>query len=449
MNQNEKIVIAMVGLPARGKSYIARKVARYLNWTGLKATVFNIGMYRRHIVGIDCDSNFFDPNNKDAIKARENCAIEAVNDLIAYLKGIFKSNLDDGDIAILDGTNTKVDRRMFIKKYLSENLDVPYKLIWLESICNDKVVIEKNILKTKITSPDYKNWNDLEMAAEDFRKRIKEYEKVYESVSVELDGPEAAYIQIINQGVQMVLRNIKGYVQSKLISYLINLHTGDRPIYFARPGETESETLSKLGGDKNLTDNGVRYAEYLANFFKNESLSFINFQDKPKLYCSTMKRSLETGEKLSFLNEISVMKTLDELNIGLRDDMTLEEIERNHPNEYEELMKDPLRYRFPRGESYMDLIHRIEPMIYELERRKGPIIIIAHLGIIRCLYGYFTCAPLDLIPKLNIPNNTVIKFIPEAYGFTEERFTINMKDGCVINDPNRFLFNDQLNHIPG
>jgi adenylylsulfate kinase-like enzyme len=44
MNQNEKIIIAMVELPARGKSYIARKVERYLNWTGLKATVFNIGM---------------------------------------------------------------------------------------------------------------------------------------------------------------------------------------------------------------------------------------------------------------------------------------------------------------------------------------------------------------------------------------------------------------------
>jgi hypothetical protein len=87
MNQDEKIVISMVGLPARGKSYIARKVARYLNWTGLKARVFNIGMYRRHLVGIDCDAKFFDPNNKDAQKARDLCAVEAINDLIQYLQG--------------------------------------------------------------------------------------------------------------------------------------------------------------------------------------------------------------------------------------------------------------------------------------------------------------------------------------------------------------------------
>jgi adenylylsulfate kinase-like enzyme len=88
--QNEKIIIAMVGLPARGKSYIARKVARYLSWTGLKAKVFNIGMYRRQKVGIECDSTFFDPNNKEAIKARDNCAIEAINDLINYIKSNFK-----------------------------------------------------------------------------------------------------------------------------------------------------------------------------------------------------------------------------------------------------------------------------------------------------------------------------------------------------------------------
>jgi predicted kinase len=353
MNENEKIVIAMVGLPARGKSYIARKVARYLNWTGLKSRVFNIGMYRRHLVGIDCDATFFDPNNKDAQKARENCAIEAMNDLILYIQGKPMLTLGEGDIAILDGTNTRKERRVFISTYLNENIHCSYKLIWLESICTLSEIIEKNILKTKVTSPDYKHWNDCEKAAEDFRNRIKEYEKIYESLSPELDGEDAAYIQIINQGIQIVLRNIKGYMQSKLISYLINLHTGDRQIYFAIPGETGYDLLNKLGGDNSLTDNGIRYATYLSDFFNEESVNFKNFEEKPTLYCSTLKRSLETGNRLTFLNEISVVKTLDEINMGLRDEMTMDEIERDYSTEYEEMRKDPLNYRFPRGESYM------------------------------------------------------------------------------------------------
>src|SRR4051812_14761622 len=105
---------------------------------------------------------------------------------------------------------------MFITNYLNYNLNCNYKLIWLESICTLPEIIERNILKTKVTSPDYKHWDDQDKAADDFRNRIKEYEKVYEPISAELDGKDTAYIQIINQGKQIVLRNIKGYIQSKL-----------------------------------------------------------------------------------------------------------------------------------------------------------------------------------------------------------------------------------------
>lgn len=36
-----------VGLPARGKSYIAHKVVGFLRWRGLQCDVFNVGKYRR------------------------------------------------------------------------------------------------------------------------------------------------------------------------------------------------------------------------------------------------------------------------------------------------------------------------------------------------------------------------------------------------------------------
>lgn len=86
MEQGEKMIIGMVGLPARGKSYIARKLARYLSWAGLKAKVFNIGMYRRVIVGVDCNANFFDQSNKEGLKSREKCAVLALEDMVSFLK---------------------------------------------------------------------------------------------------------------------------------------------------------------------------------------------------------------------------------------------------------------------------------------------------------------------------------------------------------------------------
>ncbi|KAF3394149.1 hypothetical protein F1880_005522 [Penicillium rolfsii] len=46
-----KLVIVMVGLPARGKSYITKKLARYLNWLQHDTEIFNVGERRRVAAG--------------------------------------------------------------------------------------------------------------------------------------------------------------------------------------------------------------------------------------------------------------------------------------------------------------------------------------------------------------------------------------------------------------
>lgn len=61
----------MVGLPARGKTYISRKLARYLNWIGIKTKVFNVGEYRREAVKSYHGKDFFDPDNKYAVEIRK------------------------------------------------------------------------------------------------------------------------------------------------------------------------------------------------------------------------------------------------------------------------------------------------------------------------------------------------------------------------------------------
>ena len=326
-----------------------------------------------------------------------------------------------------------------------------YKLLWLESICTIPDIVERNIFKTKLTSPDYINWSDVDKIAEDFRNRIHEYEKVYESLSKELDGENAAFIKIINQGSQIVMRNVRGYLESKILSYLINLHTGDRPIYFTRHGESEYNQKGLLGGDSYLSELGQKYGKLLAEFFQTEKKNCWSElkEELPTVYCSSMKRAIQTAENLIDISIPIIMKSLDEINTGLRDGFSYEEIKKNYPEEYEERNKDKLNYRYPRGESYMDVIQRIEPMIYELERKRGPVIIVGHQGMIRCLYGYFACVPSATIPNLDIPIHTVIKFIPAAYGFSEERYVINPTTGEIKNDNSTILkFEDTLCHIP-
>ncbi|KAJ2795910.1 6-phosphofructo-2-kinase, partial [Coemansia helicoidea] len=79
-DSDHKLVVVMVGLPARGKSYIVKKLKRYLSWLGFQTKIFNVGDRRRLAGPIDepeprikaCraqrdtphTSDFFDPDNQ-------------------------------------------------------------------------------------------------------------------------------------------------------------------------------------------------------------------------------------------------------------------------------------------------------------------------------------------------------------------------------------------------
>ena len=47
-----KLVVVMVGLPARGKSYITKKIQRYLSWQQHETRIFNVGNRRRVAAGV-------------------------------------------------------------------------------------------------------------------------------------------------------------------------------------------------------------------------------------------------------------------------------------------------------------------------------------------------------------------------------------------------------------
>ena len=63
-SMEKKIILIMVGLPARGKSYTSNNLQRYLSWSGLKCRVFNSGNLRRERYPDKTEHNFFDPNNQ-------------------------------------------------------------------------------------------------------------------------------------------------------------------------------------------------------------------------------------------------------------------------------------------------------------------------------------------------------------------------------------------------
>lgn len=77
-------------------------------------------------------------------------------------------------------------------------------------------------------------------------------------------------------------------------------------------------------------------------------------------------------------------------------------------------------YRYQGGESYRDVVIRLEPIIMEMERGSD-IMVVTHQAILRCIYAYFMNVPQDQSPWMEIPLHTVIKLTPRAYGTQEER----------------------------
>lgn len=49
------------------------------------------------------------------------------------------------------------------------------------------------------------------------------------------------------------------------------------------------------------------------------------------------------------------------------------------------------------GESYLDVIQRLEPVISELERERESVVIVSHQAVLRALYGYFLGVPPDQV----------------------------------------------------
>lgn len=185
-----KLVIIMVGLPARGKSYITKKIQRYLSWQQHNTKIFNVGNRRRIAAGVanatdgsptsttnridvpsqaatilskgtkgpdivveeptkfnlddaakdagssermDQSANFFDPKNEVASKIREQVALDTLDELLAYLLH------QGGAVGILDATNSTIHRRKLLVDHIKAR-EPKLGILFIESVCHDQNV---------------------------------------------------------------------------------------------------------------------------------------------------------------------------------------------------------------------------------------------------------------------------------------------------------------------
>lgn len=106
-----------------------------------------------------------------------------------------------------------------------------------------------------------------------------------------------------------------------------------------------------------------------------------------------------------------------------------------YPEEYRLRQQDKLGHRWPRGESYLDVISRLEPLIHELENFREPVLLVGHQAVLRIIYAYFTARPRQEAPKLSFPLNTVVRLIPRTHECGEEHFHIGSGQEDAVEPP--------------
>ncbi|KAL0434691.1 UNVERIFIED_CONTAM: 6-phosphofructo-2-kinase/fructose-2,6-bisphosphatase [Sesamum radiatum] len=213
--EDRHLAIVLVGLPARGKTFTAAKLTRYLRWLGHDTKHFNVGKYRRLKHGVnqvlsvgdisflfcsivpELSADFFRGDNPEGLEARNEVAALAMEDMISWMQ-------EGGQVGIFDATNSTRKKNMLMK--MAEG---KCKIIFLETLCNDRQIIERNIRLKVQQSPDYAEEPDFEAGYHDFKVRLENYEKVYEPVD------EGSYIKMID-----MVNNISGYLPGRIVFFL-------------------------------------------------------------------------------------------------------------------------------------------------------------------------------------------------------------------------------------
>ncbi|KAM5441108.1 6-phosphofructo-2-kinase [Microsporum ferrugineum] len=533
-----KLVIVMVGLPARGKSYMTKKLCRYLNWLQHDTKIFNVGERRRVVAsstpqaelktidsmangtlckgvrelsigelppeeqaeldaaeknvsaippldmppssippatilvndkpqdepteqpepspvtdgqpstaakpeeGMDQSAQFFDPDNQRAVQLREQVALATLDELLDYI-------LEQGGSAgILDATNSTLERRKSVMARIRERAGPELNVLFLESCCYDAMLLESN-MRLKLSGPDYKDMEPV-VALEDFKKRIKLYERSYVPLGEYEEQHNMPYVQTIDVCRKVVAHQATGFMASQVVSYLLNFNLSPRQIWISRHGESLDDVSGRIGGNAPLSENGTRYAKALAKFIDHQRARWEEYQkikalsthfpprpgdstppnpqyaaqimDGGRNFCVWTSMLTRCSQTAQFFDEeeydVKEMRMLNELNAGLMEGLTYDEIRERFPTDFETRRKEKLHYRFPGpgGEGYLDVVNRLRAVIVEVERMTDHVLLIGPRSVARTLLGYFLGLRREDLTDLAVPLGIIYSLEPKPYG---------------------------------
>ncbi len=381
----ESLYIVLVGLPARGKSFVAARLLEGLSADGLMVRVFNNGEVRRRTLGkASGAAGFYHPENSGGKYSREE--ISRINRMEAweFLDG-------GGDVAILDATNGSRQRRLDIERDLN---NAP--ILYIECLNDDPDLLEASIA-SKARLPEFEGLSKAEAVA-NFKQRISYYENLYAPLD-----EEHCYVRMETLNNRILEEKGCGPVPHYIQIRDILVSDWVRNLYLARHGQSEFNVQGRIGGDASLTEKGRGQAEALAGHFHKVNI--------PYIFTSRRQRSAQTAAPIAADHPESLVVSLpefDEISAGTCEGMSYASIRKSMPAQYLMRHKDKYNYVYPGGEGYVTLKERVSRGFRKAMFISGAapgILIIGHQAINRMILSLFLFRPAEDVPYIYVPQD--------------------------------------------
>ncbi|WP_434291338.1 alpha-ribazole phosphatase [Clostridium botulinum] len=186
-------------------------------------------------------------------------------------------------------------------------------------------------------------------------------------------------------------------------------------IYLIRHGETEHNKRKNFYGklDVGLNEKGKEQSYKVGELLKDVKFN--------KIYISDRKRAKETAERILEKNKfyekgkniIYKDEKINELDFGIFEGKSYEEIGSLYPKEQEKWEKDWKNFAPPKGESAVVFYNRVENFMKHIQKEEdGNYLIVTHGGVIRMIYSYILQNNMDFYWNFASRNGdiTLIKY---------------------------------------
>jgi len=421
------LLIVFSGLPGSGKTAVATSLRRYLRWINQDTKIFNAGSIRRDNSDFGKDAtDFLDTQYLDEIADEVLNSIMDWFDLPPESKSTAESYSDrirggTTKIAIFDATNSTPERRENIVNMAHSG---SVQVLFIESLLPTLTLEQFSSTKwLNHALSDYVNFSTPEAAYSSFLNRVDIYKSRYQPIASSSQDGTLSFIRIHDRGTTSSL--IDGYLPLRISNFITNNHrkVKGNVVYLTRHGEAMSDVLDIIGGDSELTNEGMVYGEHLGRYMA------VNEPRGVSIWTSTLKRTIQTAKKCiesaGGSEEEMQWPCLDEIHAGCFEGRSYSYVSRNYTDVKQTRENDKFNYIYPgRGESYALLAQRLEPLLMALERQESNILVITHRATLRMIRAYL--CDLDPVGEVNspVPLHTLYKIQRGAYSSTIEEINI-------------------------